>query len=269
MRIGKIKTAANNFLNQYKTDNPATYAAAQQALGGLLILDGFVGIDNPFGGKKRSGIFGTLLAIIVGGILVFAPGLFNKFTGFKDMTATTTATVVSVTRTASGNNPNQTNQGQSCTAVAKYTVDGREYMQNSSYGSSNLCALSEGSSVQINYNPDKPEAWGYDLKSLETVMKILPFVGAIFIVAGVITFTIRLLSIIFGWKLLKNGRALAKSLPPGTDLNTIKSEIKQSFTKQLFNAGDTVPAVQQPTTPAATPPSAAPSDSSPTPNSQQ
>ncbi len=50
-RLGKIKSATEGFLSQYETANPASYAAALQAVGGLLILDGFVGIDNPLGEK--------------------------------------------------------------------------------------------------------------------------------------------------------------------------------------------------------------------------
>lgn len=48
-----IKGRAGQFLGNYKQQNPATFAAAQQAVGGLLILDGLVGIDNPLGGKKE------------------------------------------------------------------------------------------------------------------------------------------------------------------------------------------------------------------------
>ena len=61
--------------------------------------------------------------------------------------------------------------------------------------------------------------------------------GAIVAVTSLVTFAIRLLSIIFGWKLLKSGRALAKTLPAGTDLSTIKNEIKQNFAKSVFGMG--------------------------------
>jgi hypothetical protein len=52
MVFGTLKNKAKSFLSQYEQKDPATFAAAQQAIGGLLILDGFTGIDNPFEGKS-------------------------------------------------------------------------------------------------------------------------------------------------------------------------------------------------------------------------
>jgi hypothetical protein len=231
MFFKNLKNEANSFLSQYKNENPTTYAAAQQSIGGLLILDGFVGIDNPFGGKRRPGIFGSLLGIVVGLIFVFMPVIFNGLSGFNKMTETTTATVVSVQHSAS-------QDGDSCTAVARYNVAGKDYNQNSSYGSSSFCSLTSGSTITINYNPDNPGSWGYDVKTISTYLKIFPFVGILAVISSLVTFVIRLLSIIFGWKLLKSGRALAKTLPAGTDYSTLKEEIRQNFVKRIFNLGN-------------------------------
>jgi hypothetical protein len=52
MLYRNLKNQAQQFLGNYKSKNPATFAAAQQAIGGLLILDGFIGIDNPSGVKN-------------------------------------------------------------------------------------------------------------------------------------------------------------------------------------------------------------------------
>jgi hypothetical protein len=231
MFFKNLKNEANSFLSQYKNENPTTYAAAQQSIGGLLILDGFVGIDNPFGGKRRAGIFGSLLGVAVGLIFVFMPVIFNGLSGFNKMTATTSATVVSVQQSAS-------QDGGSCTAVARYTVSGKEYNQNSSYGSGSLCSLTTGSTIAINYNPDNPGSWGYDVKTISTYIKIFPLFGIITVISSLVTFVIRLLSIIFGWKILKSGRALAKTLPAGTDYSTLKEEIRQNFLKRVFNFGN-------------------------------
>lgn len=247
-RLGKIKSAAAGFLNQYKTDNPASYAAAQQAVGGLLILDGFIGIDNPFGEKKRSGIFGSLIGVVIGLVFVFGTGFIGNLFGINKLTATTTATVVRVSQPSTTNSTNNgSNSGGSCTAQAKYTVDGKEYTQTSSSGSSSACSLTVGQTIQINYDPNSPGSWAYDLSTVKTVLKVFPIVGAIVAVTSLVTFVIRLLSIIFGWKLLKSGRSLAKTLPAGTDLSTIKNEIRQNFAKHLFGfgAGNGQPAIQQ------------------------
>jgi len=230
LRLGKIKSAADSFLNKYKTENPASYAAAQQAVGGLLVIDGFIGIDNPFGKNKRSGIFGSVMGVIVGLLLLFGTSFMGNIFGINNLTATTTATVVEVTQ------PTRTSSksGSSCTPQATYTVNGKDYTQTSTSGSSSACALTAGQTIAINYDPNNPGAWAYDLQTAKTVLKIFPIAGAIVAMSSVWTFIVRLLSILFGWKLLKNGRALAKTLPAGTDLSTIKQEIKKNFAKYLF-----------------------------------
>src|SRR6476469_6063528 len=95
-RLSDVKSKATAFLDEYKQKDPAEYAAAQQALGGLLIIDGFIGIDNPLGGKKRPGIFGSLTCIIVG-IIFIARGFFGSgLFGLNNLTGQTTATVAAV-----------------------------------------------------------------------------------------------------------------------------------------------------------------------------
>lgn len=224
MRLGKIKKAATGFLEKYKSENPATYAAAEQAIGGILILDGFIGIDNPLGGKKRPGIFGSLIGVVVGIVFILVPTFFNNISGIKDMTATTTATVVSVN-----------NSESACSVTAKYFVNGTEYNQTSSSASSGNCSLTKGSTIQINYNPSSPGAWDTSTKSYNLIMTLFVILGVIAIISGIVTFIIRLLSIIFGWKLLQHGRKLAKELPEGTNIETVINEIKQEFSKTLFN----------------------------------
>lgn len=239
MFFKSIKGHAEQFLGNYKSENPATYAAAQQAIGGLLILDGFVGIDNPLGNNKRSGVFGSLTGIFVGLVFVFGTGLIGSLFGINKLTATTTATVVSVSQPTNSNtgNNNNSSSGGSCTVRARYTVSGKEYTQTASSGSSSACSLTQGQTININYDPNRPGAFASDLSIVKTVLIIFPIVGAIVAVTSLVTFAIRLLSIIFGWKLLKNGRALAKTLPPGTDLSTIKNELRQNFAKLVFGMG--------------------------------
>jgi hypothetical protein len=233
-RLGKIKSAAENYLSQYRTSSPASYAAAQQAVGGLLIVDGFIGIDNPLGNNKRSGIFGSLIGIVVGLVFLFGTGVIANLMGINKLTAATSAEVVSVSQPV---RTNSDDSGSSCTATAKYTVSGKEYNQVASSGSSSACSLAAGQRININYDPNNPGAWAYDLATVKMVLKIFPIVGAVVALTSFFTFVIRLLSIIFGWRLLKSGRALAKSLPAGTDLSTIKNEIRQNFAQHLFGMG--------------------------------
>lgn len=262
--LGSLKAKAQSYLDPYQQKDPATYAAAQQAVGGLLILDGFIGIDNPLQGKKRPGIFGTLGGIVLGVVFMFVPSFFNSVTGINKMTATTSATVAAVgapvvSRSSNQNSSNTSNSSNSsaCSLTAKYTVDGKDYTKQSAASSSSNCSMSQGQAFTINYDPQNPGSWASDVKTLGLVMSLFFWAGLVVVLTSIVTFFIRLLSIIYGWKILKSGRALAATLPAGTDLNTMINEIKQHFTGSLFNFGGAAPPVP-PTIqyPPATPPQA-------------
>ncbi|MBC7512080.1 DUF3592 domain-containing protein [Candidatus Saccharibacteria bacterium] len=231
--FNNVKKQATGFLDQYKQRDPASYAAAQQAVGGLLILDGFIGIDNPFAGKKRAGIFGTLGMMVFGLIFMLSPHFINSMTGMDKMTAQTSAQVTSVgaprTSTDSDGNTSTT-----CNFTAKYSVDGKEYQSPSSSSSSGSCQLTAGQTVEINYNPANPSQWMSDRQTWTIILSIFFYVGLFILLSGIVTFTIRFVSIIFGWKILRSGRALAKTLPAGPDLGAMVSAIKNDFTKSLF-----------------------------------
>ena len=245
--LGNLKNEAKSFLEQYKSQSPAAYAAAQQAVGGLLILDGFTGIDNPLGGKKRPGIFGSLIGILIGVVFVLVPTFFGNISGLNKMTATTSATVVSVSQpqTSTSNFNNNQSTSTSCTAVATYNVNGQTYSHVSADGSSSTCSLTAGQTIQINYNPSNPTQWSSDAKTVGKFLKVFLIIGILAIITGIFTFIIRLLSIIFGWKILKNGRALAKTLPPSTDLSSAIKEIEQSFKTSLFGFQGGLPGLPQ------------------------
>lgn len=236
MKLGNLKKVAQSYLQQYEQKGSATYAAALQAIGGILILDGFIGIDNPMGEKKRPGIFGTLGGMLFAGVFMFVPHIFGSLSGINDMTETTKATVSQVgapetTRSSDGTS------STTCAMTAAYTVDGKQYSSTSTSKSSSQCGLSAGQTVTINYNPNNPAAWAHDVATIKSFLGIFFWAGVVVLVASIVTFVIRLLSIIFGWKLLRKGRALAATLPADTSFGTIVNEIRQDFTKTLFNFG--------------------------------
>lgn len=233
MIFSTLTRKAKGFLEQYEQKDPVSFSAAQQAIGGLLILDGFIGIDNPFGGKKRSGIFGTLGGIVFGIVFMFVPTFFGNVLGTNSMTATTNAVVVAMTPQTSSSS----SSGSACAATVRYSVAGKEYTQPSSFSSSSYCALAAGQTVSINYNPQSPGAWAYGAASMKGFFSVFFWVGLLAAIMSFVTFIIRLLSIIFGWKLLQSGRALAKTLPQGVSLGTLIEEIKQNFKGTLFNGG--------------------------------
>jgi hypothetical protein len=233
--FSSLKQKAVDFLEPYKQKEPAAYAAAEQAIGAVLITDGFIGIGNPLGGKKRPGIFGTIGGMILGIIFMFIPTIFGSLSGINSMTAVTSATVTSL----SSHVTYSTNGGSStaCSLTAQYTVNGKEYTNPSSMSSSNYCALTQGQTININYNPSNPGSWVYGAKTISNILLIFFWVGVIALISSIFTFFIRLASIIFGWKLLKDGRKNATNLPADTNFQTMVSEIKQNFTSSLFGFG--------------------------------
>ncbi len=231
-----LKQKAIDFLEPYKTKEPATYAAAEQAIGAILITDGFFGIDNQFGQKKRPGIFGTIGGIVLGVIFMFIPTFFGNLSGINDMTAVTSATVVSVGPANYIKNSNG-NSSASCPLTVSYTINGQEHTNRSPIASSNYCSLSAGQIITINYNPANPGSWAYGAKTISNFLQIFFWAGLLALISSIITFFIRLFSIIFGWKLLKDGRRNAANLPAGTNLQTMIDEIKRNFTASIFGFG--------------------------------
>lgn len=230
--LSSIKGQATSYLAQFKKDEPARYAAAQQAIGGLLIVDGFIGIDNPLGGKKRPGIFGTLTGAAFGAIFMVASIFVGNLSGINNMTAKTSGQVVSVGAPSSSSSSG----GSTCSVTVKYTVDGKQYQSPSSSSSSSNCQLSMGETISLNYNPDKPARWSNDAVLFKIIFQVFFYVGLFVVASSLVTFVIRVISIIFGWKLLRDGRKLASTLPNGIELGKMISEIKEDFSKNIFGS---------------------------------
>jgi hypothetical protein len=241
--FSSLKNTATSFLDSYKQKSPATYAAAEQAVGAILIADGFMGTPHPFGGKKRPGIFGTFGGMLIGVIFMLIPTVFGNLSGINAMTATTPATVVAVGTPVVSTNTNSnggTSTSRACSLTASYTVNGTPYTQTTSGNSSSNCSLVQGQTITINYDPANPGSWAYGVSTTKDVLWIFFFAGLLSLIYSIILFFVRLFSIIYGWKILKDGRNNAASLPPGTDLQTMISEIKQDFTSSVFGFGSGV-----------------------------
>lgn len=146
------------------------------------------------------------------------------------MTEKTQATVVSVQRSSDSG---------ACSAVVSYFVGGQKYEQSSSYSSSDMCALTQGSTIEISYDPNQPGKWGYNPGTIKNFLRIFQGAGILVVVSSFFTFIVRFLSIYFGWKLLKDGRKNAANLPAGTNLQTMIDEIKGNFTASIFGFGGT------------------------------
>ena len=231
-----MRDKAKSFLAKYEGKDTASMAAAEQAIGGLLILDGFIGMPHPLSGKKRSSIFGNFIGILFGIALLFAPALYSHSAQAK-MTATTTGTVVAVSQpqiNSTTDSNGKTTTTSTCSLSAKYTVSGQEYTQTSYSSSSSNCSLIANSAVTVNYNPSNPGSWDTNVKELKGVMKYVQWGGIFLIVISSIGFLFRLFTIWFGWRLLQRGRKLAKTLPDGGKLASMIKKIREEFSKNVF-----------------------------------
>jgi hypothetical protein len=183
--FSNLKQRAVNFLESYKTKGPATYAAAEQAIGAVLITDGFFGIENPFGAKKRPGIFGTFSGMILGIVFMLVPGFIGNMTNIEHMTKTVPAVVVSVGDTVSSPS---SNGGGACSLAVRYIVDGQEYTKQSSMSASNYCSLSVGQTIVVNYDPNNPASWAYGIKTIDTFLSVFFWAGLIALISSLFTF---------------------------------------------------------------------------------
>lgn len=155
-------------------------------------------------------------------------------TNIKNMTETVPAVVVSVGDMVISKKADGSSNGGTCGLEVRYTVNGQEYTKQSSMSASNYCSFSTGQTINIDYDPSNPGSWAYETKTIKMFLNIFFWAGILVLISSLVTFFIRLLSIIFGWKLLRDGRKNAATLPPNTNLGTIIKEIKQNFTASVF-----------------------------------
>lgn len=231
-----MQSKAKNFLAKYENKNTATSAAAYQAIGGLLILDGFFGMPHPLSGKKRTSIFGNLAGIIIGVLFLFAPTLYSHTSQAK-MTSVTTGKVTEVSQptvTTNKNSDGTTSTTSTCKLTATYTVEGKEITQTSTSETTSACKQIAGNEISVNYDPKNPGSWDYDIKGLKTIIKYTVWLGVALIVLSSVGFIFRLFTIWFGWRLIMRGRSLARKLPNGGNLASMISNIKKEFSKNIF-----------------------------------
>ena len=211
---------AKSMVSKYQSANPYTYGRIQQVVGGVLIADGLVGLENPLDGKRtRPGILGSLAGIFIGiaviGIGIIAPLISTK------TDAVTKGIVTSVEE-------RQNDQSKSCRITAKFDAGSKSYSAQSSY-STDLCHYAQGGAADIYYLSSNPTD-----NSVGPKPELNPFLiigaGLVLFFISLVRAIIRGLSLFFGIKLWTNGRKLAKGNPPTSGDEGIISEAKQQFT---------------------------------------
>ncbi|MBP9853104.1 MAG: hypothetical protein QG629_276 [Patescibacteria group bacterium] len=164
------KRRALTFLEQYKTQQPHIYAAAQQGVGNILIIDSLTGAGGRFSYKfSRRGIFNAFLGIVGSVFFMLSPVLMRD------------------------------------SLSQELTID-------------ELKALLSDSTTAI-------------MSTANWNMSLLPFfiVGVLFFLISLYSFVNGLLIMITGWRIRRNGYALATTLPVGTDLSLPRKDIMGKF----------------------------------------
>jgi hypothetical protein len=196
-RFGRLKAAIRNLAS-----DPHAQGQAAKIAGVALVADGFIGLENPLDGKKsRSGIFGTIFLVVVGGAF-FAAGtfIFNS-TKPHDNGVTVEGTVIAVERGSEN----------SCSLIVEYQIGAERLTTSSATGSSDQCD-DVGRTVEVSYLPDQPGS----ARVVESAWfgRIFQLVGGAVMLIGLSTMLVRFLEICVGVYLWFWGRRRVRQHPP-------------------------------------------------------
>lgn len=218
--------SAKSSVEKYKSANPYTYGRIQQVVGGILIAEGLVGLENPLDNKKsRPGILGSFVGIFFGLIFVVV-GLV--FINDAKVDTKTTGTITQVNRSTDSEGDT------SCSLVATFEVNGRSYQSRSGYGSSGFCSNTVGQSVEVSYLASNPES-NYAGGSVSFMKWIFVGVGGLVSFVSLIQFALRSLSLFFGVKLYLSGRKLVRNNQPTPGDEGLIQEVKDQFQSLVVN----------------------------------
>jgi len=221
-RAGALIDKAKAEVSQFDEGKPHTAGRIRQTLGGVLIADGLVGLENPFDGKKsRPGILGAALGIVAGiALCIFG---IHSFLTAPDPDAVAQGTVTSLTSTTDEDGDRE------CRIGASFEVDGQTYSSRSSGRSADNCGYSEGAGIEVHYESASPTE-NYVGTSPKMTATLLAIGGVLAALISFITFLIRAASIWFGWKLWRTGSAMVKANPKSENDDQLVADVKKKFT---------------------------------------
>lgn len=217
-------TKAKQTLSRYESDNPHTAGQIRRAVGGVLIADGFVGLENPFDGRKtRPGIAGAMISVVLG--LVFVAVAYFMTTLGPDTDAETTGQVVAV------------NGSETCSMRAEFVVDGTTYTARSTGQSSTNCDYAPGDTITVLYSSANPSRSTTEEPMLNVFAWIFGGVGVLVAVGGLFTTVVRAASIVFGLTLWWSGSKMIRENPRTADDAGMVDQARQAITRLLTAKG--------------------------------
>ena len=214
--------AAKQVLSRYDQQNPHTAGQLRRTVGGVLIADGLVGLENPFDNRNsRPGLLGSFAGVVLGVVFVVV-GLFVVGTSAEvDTTTTGEITRVIESRSSDGD--------RVCSLEATFTVSETTYTASSSVSSDGNCRRLEGESIEVHYNSANPRE--------NRVGMSASVVGLVFVAAGslvglvsLVTLAIRVASLVFGVILWRRGTAMIKAHPRTVDDSGVIDEARAALT---------------------------------------
>lgn len=240
-QVARLKTGVQGIVSDYEGDNPRTLGRVYQVVGGLLVADGLVGLENPFDSKKsRPGILGAALLMVIGLVITVVGS-------FVITVAKTDAMVAGAVSQISAPQQGSDGSAATCSYQASYVVDGKTYTARSSVSSSGACNKVIGSTVDVRYLSSNPAQGVLDAGTTKMFRWGAILGGLVLIGAGGLTFLIRAAAIFFGVKLFLRGRKMLKDNPAdGTEEPHIIDTAKDAFMRLRFGKPTTTSAVDVP-----------------------
>ena len=230
-QFARLKTGASDIVRKHEGGSPRTAGRVYQAIGGLLVADGLIGLQNPFSrNKARPGIFGALVFCAVGaGVLIATPFLV-KIPEVDSMT------VGSISRISEPRvSKDDEDSVDTCSYDVRYAVDDKEYTVKSGFSSSTACKSHIGDPVDVHYLASTPSRGVVGIGIQKAIRWGGMGFGALFLLIGVVTFVIRAITLFFGVKLFLRGRRLVKTSPPSQDDDgSVVRAAKDAFMQMRF-----------------------------------
>jgi hypothetical protein len=225
---GRIPFARDQAARRATT--PYVHGQVEQQLGSMLVRDGLVG--PPRTGRGVSGLLGSLLLLVIGGVFTIA-GVWLVHAadgGTGDRVAA--GTVIDVPGALGSD---------TCPLVASYVVDGTRYTARTKVDSSGACDKARGAQVTVRYHASRP-ADGVVVQS-----KFGPWlftaIGALLVLVGLVGIPVRVLNVVVGRRLRRTGSARARNGAAGPAdklladkvLAEVRDAYRAAFTERAFS----------------------------------
>ena len=231
---------ARETLARFDAERPHTAGRVRQVIGGVLIADGLVGLENPLDGKKtRPGLLVNLAAAIFMSLFF---GMFYSVTSSIEDQPTGAYDVATQGRVFAAE---PLDDPSTCGGYLTYTADGVEYEWFDIYqkGTAASCAETIGRTVDVAYQSDDPAEARIGPADPVVDQTIPPlffwsFVGVPLLLAVIAWAAVlpRVAAIVAGWLIIRSGTRMIDENPASAADEALVAQAKEMFTNALVAA---------------------------------